>query len=173
MWTPAVVSSRTRSRGCLALIALWLLAASSSGAQETVQTGVRMDTGLLTFFTGERRSAVVTVAEVGGLGVTSTVRVIFYDASDRVLLRDEQTLQRGHPARFELPLGMPERAVQVRASIRIVGAAGRYSAPIMVLEDVDAGTLTIEPRISCAPPSGRQGPVLPLCTDTHNSTIGL
>jgi hypothetical protein len=107
----------------------------------------------------------VTVTELGARGVTSAVRVIFYDPEDRVIFRGEGVLQRGQPVHVELPLDMSGPRVQARASIRLVGQVERNTLPVMTLESLDPLTLTIEPRILCAPPAGRQGPVLPLCPE--------
>jgi hypothetical protein len=72
---------------------------------------------------------------------------------------------------FELPLDMAQARVQLRASISIVGTAGRQSRPIVVLEDIDPGSLAIEQRISCAPPASREGPVTPYCPEVVVSQI--
>jgi hypothetical protein len=163
-----LVSPRVRAVG----LGVWLLAAVPGSAQTTLlQTEVQMHTGLLSFFTGAGRAVKVTVTEVGGRTVQSQVRIVYRDATDRVVAREDGVLTRSRPVTFELPLLMADPKVQLRASISILGVAGRPSQPIVVLEDVDHGSLAIEQRISCAPPASREGPVTPYCPDVVVSQI--
>jgi hypothetical protein len=161
--------------------ALWLLTASSIGAQDIVQTGallqtgVQLDTPLMTFFATPRRSADVTVTELGPRGVTSTVRITVYGPDDRVVARFQDTLQRGHPVSYSLLLD-PSMPRQLRFSILTFGVPGRNSQPAVALEDVDGLNFTIGDRILCAQsqPADREGPVTPLCPEviTRAVTIG-
>ena len=163
-----LVSPRVRTVG----LGVWLIAALPASAQMTlVQTETLLHTGLLGFFTGAGRAVRVTVTEVGGRTVQSQVRIVYRDASDRVVAREDGVLTRSRPVTFELPLLMADPRVQLRASISIVGVAGRASQPIVVLEEVDHGSLAIEQRISCAPPASREGPVTPYCPEVVVSQI--
>jgi len=175
---------RTSRRGSLAAVtcgALWLLTASPIGAQELVQpsavlqTGVEFLTPLMTFFATPKRSADVTVTELGPRGVTSTVRIVVYGPDDQVVARFQDTLQRGHPVSFSLLLA-PSMPRQLRFSIMSFGVPGRNSQPAWTLEDVDGLNFTIGDRILCAQsqPADRDGPVTPYCPDviTRNVTIG-
>jgi hypothetical protein len=141
------------------------LAAPVAAQTVAPSSGIQLETGLHTFFSGTNRFIQVTVTELGGTDVTSTVRVTFFDANDRPIFRDGGTLERGRPVRLELPLAMAQPRVQLRATIRISGLAGRNTAPAVVVEDVDPLSLTIGTRISCAPPIHRQGPVEPYCPE--------
>jgi len=139
-----------------------LLATASGAAQESgrvVQT--RMDSGLFTVFTGPDRSVLVTVAELGAPGVQSNVRIVLLDAQDRVVFINEGVLERGRPVRLELPLNGFERRVQLRASLRIVGT--QLTQPAVTVEEVNANSLTIEPRIFCGAPAPGLDPVEPNC----------
>lgn len=158
-------------RSLLACTILSLLATSPSDAQPRTLTGVQVETGLLSFFTGDRRAVKVTVTEVGARTAESQVLIVYRNASGRVVARDEGTLRRTGPVTFELPLDMGEPLVQLRASISIVGPSGRQSAPVVVLEDIDHGSFAIEQRISCAPPASREGPVTPYCPDVVVTSI--
>ena len=164
MWNQKLLTSIAGHRRRLACGAiLCLLAASSGGAQERTMAGVRLDTGLMTFFTGNERSVSVTVTEVGPLTAESRVRIVYRDASDRILLSDEAVLKRAQPVQLELPLLMSERRVQVRASITIFGLMGSVRSPIVRVEGIDTGSLTVQPHIDCSAPAGLDGPVLPDC----------
>jgi hypothetical protein len=166
-----LLTSPTSRRRRIAGVIVWLLAVSSIGAQTPpAQTGIKLETGLQTFFTGSGRFIAVTVTEVGPPTAQSTVRIVYRDAADRVLMRDEFTLTREHPARLELPLTMPEPLVLVRATVVISGSTGG-SSPIMVMEEIDRGSFTVVPRVSCsstAPVPGMD-PVLPNCPEVHPS----
>lgn len=173
MRTHTLITSLASHPVRLATLGLWILAAAPAEAQ-TSQTGVQIDTPLLTFFTGVRRAVKVTVTEVGPRGVQSTVEVVFRDPADRVIARGQGVLSRTRPVSIELPLEMNAPRVQVRATISVLGVAGRQTKPIAVLEDVDVDSLAIEQRISCAPPASREGPVTPYCPEvvvTH-ITVG-
>ena len=175
---------RTSRRGSLAAVtcgALWLLTASPIGAQELVQpsavlqTGVEFLTPLMTFFATPKRSADVTVTELGPRGVTSTVRIVVYGPDDQVVARFQDTLQRGDPVSYRLALD-PSMPPKLRFSILIFGLAGRNSQPAWALEDVDGLNFTIGDRILCAQsqPAEREGPVTPYCPEviTRAVTIG-
>ena len=174
----------TSRRGSLAAVtcgALWLLTASPIGAQVVVQpspgllTGVEFLTPLMTFFPTPRRSADITVTELGPRGVTSTVRIVVYGPDDQVVARFQDTLQRGHPVSYSLLLA-PSMPRQLRFSILIFGVPGRNSQPAWALEDVDGLNFTIGDRILCAQsqPADRGGPVTPMCEEviTRNVTVG-
>jgi hypothetical protein len=159
---------------------LWLMAPSSIGAQvvqasAVPQAGVEFLTPLMTFFATPRRSADVTVTELGPRGVTSTVRIVVYGPDDQVVARFQDTLQRGQPVSYSLPLG-PSMPRQLRFSILIFGVAGRSSQPAWALEDVDGLNFTIGDRVLCAQsqPAEREGPVTPYCPEviTRAFTIG-
>jgi hypothetical protein len=159
-----VVTSKTKYRVAAGCIAMWMVATASAGARQgdvltgpQVQSGVLIQTGLLTFFTGEKRFVGVTVTELGAPESRSTVRVAFYDAADRLVFREEGVLQRGFPVRIELPLHMADKLVQLRMSAEIVGRPGRDSIPILVLESIDLDAFAIEERVFCAPPEDKQG----------------
>jgi hypothetical protein len=175
---------QTSRKGSLAAVTcgvLWLLTASSIGAQEVVQpsavlqTGVEFLTPLMTFFATPKRSADVTVTELGPRGVTSTVRIVVYGPEDQVVAKFQDTLQRGHPVLFSLPLD-PSMPRKLRFSIQSIGVAGRPSQPAWALEDVDGLNFTIGDRIYCAQsqPADQKGPVTPLCPDvvTRSFTTG-
>jgi hypothetical protein len=165
-----LLTSRTGSRAALTGAVLWLMAASSTGAQEVVppsavlQTGVEFLTPLMTFFATPKRSADVTVTELGSRGVTSTVRIVVYGPEDQVVARFQDTLQRGDPVSYSLLLD-PSMPRKLRFSILIFGAPGRNSQPAWALEDVDGLNFTIGDRILCAhsQPANPKGPVTPLC----------
>jgi len=141
-------------------ILIWMLTASSSAAQTTVLTsvpvypGVLIQTGLLTYATGTYRAAEVTVTELGSAGAMSTVRVTFYDETDRAIFKEEGTLQRGQPFHVVLPLRMPERSVRLRASVLIFEKAGKKTVPVTVLESGDIDSFTI--LVACAPPEEKE-----------------
>lgn len=168
MWIQRLSTSMTRHRLALGGVVISMLAASSSGAQTDVLTavpvypGVLIQTGFITYVTGEHRSADVTVTELGAPGAVSTVRVTFYDEADRAFFREERELLRGQPVHVTLPLDMPDRSVRLRASVLIVEKTGKKTLPVMVLESVDLGSLAIEERVSCAPPEDKEG-VTPYC----------
>ena len=159
MWTRTIVT-RTRHRVALGGILIWMLTASASAAQTTVLTtvpvypGVLIQTGLLTYATGAYRSAEVTVTELGSPGAISTVRVTFYDETDRAIFKDEGTLKRGQPVHVVLPLGMPQRSVRLRASVLIFEKAGQKTVPVTVLETGDIDSFTIQ--VACSPPEEKQ-----------------
>lgn len=174
MRTHSLVTFITGHRGRLACLALWLLATVPGGAQVATRTGTQIDTGLLSFFSGANRSVKVTVTELGGRAVQSQVRITFLDSADRVVGSQDGVLARGRPVFLELPLSTSEPQVQLRASVVLIGATGRRTTPVVTLEDVDANSLTIGQRITCAPPASREGPVTPYCPGTVISsfTIG-
>jgi hypothetical protein len=147
------------------------MAASSNGAQELL-SGVEINTPLMTFFATPDRSVAVTVTELGGGRVTSSVRFIAYGPDEQPVARHEDFLQRGHPATFTLRLD-PSMPRKLRFTITIVGQTGRNTLPAVVVEDVDGLNFTIGERISCAPPVNREGPVTPYCPAViKNITIG-
>lgn len=174
MRTHVLVTFITGHCGRLACLALCLLATAPGGAQVTAQTATQIETGLLSFFSGANRSVKVTVTELGARTVQSQVRIVFFDATDRIVGRHDGVLVRGRPVSFEVPLGTSDPQVQLRASVLLVGATGRRTTPVVVLEDVDADSLTIGQRVTCAPPASREGPVTPFCPGTVISsfTIG-
>jgi hypothetical protein len=159
MWTRTIVT-RTSHRVALGGILIWTLTASSGGAQTTVLTsvpvypGVLIQTGLLTYVTGASRTAEVTVTELGSPGATSTVRVTFYDETERAIFKDEGTLKRGQPVHVVLPLSMPQRNVRLRASVLIFERAGKKTVPVTVLESGDIDSFTI--LVACSPPEEKQ-----------------
>jgi hypothetical protein len=162
MWTRKVVTSITRHRAAIGCFVIWMLAASSGLAQTVMLTStevypaVLIQTGLLTFIPGPGRSAEVTVTELGAPDARSTVRVAFYDETDRAILKDEGELQRGQPVHVKLPLAMPERSVRLRASILIVDKTDAKTLPVVVLESVDINSFAVEERVSCAPPEEKE-----------------
>jgi hypothetical protein len=162
-----------RLRRGVAVAAIVLAAASPAGAQELL-TGAQVDTGLLTFFTGSNRSVVVSITELGPRTALSDVRITLFDENNRVFFRHDAVLRRDSSVHVDVPLNLSQRRVRLRASIRIVGASGRNSAPVIVLESVDGLSLAIEQRISCALPADREGPVTPYCDGSRvqDVTIG-
>ena len=167
MWIQTFVRSITKHRVAIGGIVMWMVAASSSGAQSVltsvpVYPGVLIQMGLVSFVTGRDQSAEVTVTELGSPDALSTVRVVFYDETDRAIFKEEGTLRRGQPVHVVLPLDMPERSVRLRASVLIVEKTGEKTLPVMVLESVDLGSFAIEERVSCAPPEDKEG-VTPYC----------
>ena len=168
MWIQNRFRSLTKHRLAIGGVVIWMLGASSSGAQTDVLTDVPVypgwliQTGFHTYATGAHRSADVTVTELGSPGAMSTVRVTFYDETDRAFFKQERELLRGQPAHVVLPLDMPERSVRLRVSVLIVEKTGKKTLPVMVLESVDLGSFTIEERVSCAPPEDKGG-VSPYC----------
>lgn len=173
MWRQRLLTARAGSRAALTFSALWLLAASSAGGAQELLTGVQMDTGLMTFQASPRRSANVTVTELGGRGVTSTVRIAVYGPDERVLTRTEATLQRGQPVTFSYQV-TPVTPRLLRFSIVMFGVTGRNTQPVVTLEDVDDDRITIGQRISCSLPADRSGPVTPYCPPVviRNLTFG-
>ncbi len=172
---------RPSRRGSLAAVtcgALWLLTASSIGAQEVVQpsavlqTGVEFLTPLMTFFATPKRSVDVTVTELGPRDVTSTVRIVVYGPDNQVVASFKDTLRRDHPVLYSLPLD-PSMPRKLRFSIRSIGLAGRPSRPAWALEDVDGLNFTIGDRILCAQsqPADREGPVTPLCPEVVTTSF--
>lgn len=166
-----LVLSITSHRGRIACVVLWLLAASSNRAQEGLPTGIRLDTALFTFFPGKNHSVEVTVTETGPPTAVSNVRIVFLDATDRILLRGRGVARPGEPVSLELPLDMAERRVKVRASITIFGPLGFARSPIVVMEDLDPESITSIPKVSCSAPVGRDGPVLPFCPDVSATLL--
>ena len=160
-------------RRVLATCAMILAAASAAGAQELL-TGFQIDTGLLTFFTGANRSVAISVTELGARTAASDVRITLFDETNRVVFRHDGVLRRDSPVLVDVPLNFSQRRLRLRASVRIVGPAGRNSAPVLVIESADELSLAIEERISCAPPADREGPVTPYCDGSRvqNITIG-
>jgi hypothetical protein len=61
-----------------------------------------------------------------------------------------------------LPLDMAARRVNLRLLVTLVRDSQSKSLPVMVLEDVDAPSFTIEDRVSCAPPEDKDG-ATPYC----------
>ena len=158
--------------GRLSVVVLLLaLSCLRSEAQADGSTGLQVETGLMSFFTGERRSIRLTVTELGPRAGDSLVRVVYRDADGRVVARDDARLRRSSAAVIDVPLTMSEPLVQVRATVTITGRAGRQSVPVVVLEDVDHGSFTIEQRVSCAPPASREGPVMPFCPEVVVTTL--
>jgi len=166
------LTSRTGSKAALTCAVLWLMAASSIGAQEPL-TGFLVQTGLKTFLASPRRSADVIVTELGGRSVTSTVRLTVYGPDDQVVMRDEAPLQRGQPALFRFRLTSTTPRL-LRFSIAIFGVTGRNSQAVVEVEDVDEDRFTIGERFSCSLPANREGPVTPLCDGgiVNDITIG-
>jgi hypothetical protein len=170
MWRLTVVRSIASRRGPIAGIVMWLAAASAIGAQP-IATSIQMETGLMSFFTGAGRLIEVRVTEVGAWTAESHVQIAVRNAADRIIFRGEGVLKRGQPVRLELPLNMDERRVRLRASIVIEGQLGSSSSPIVVLEDVDAGSFTIGERFTCSVPASREGPVSPFCPGGVVNTV--
>ena len=160
MWKQRFVTSVARHRAVIAALAISVLAGSSSQAQTNVLTsvpvypGVLIQTGLFTYLTGANRTAEVTVTELGSSSATSTVRVTFYDETNRAIFKDQRTLQRSQPVHVVLPLGMPERSVRVRASVLIFEKTGKKTVPVTVVESGDIDSFTIQ--VACAPPEEKQ-----------------
>ena len=156
MWRQRFVTSIAGHRAVIAALAISVFAGSSSQAQTNVLTsnpgypGVLIQTGLLTYVTGTNRTAEVTVTELGSSAATSTVRVTFYDETNRAIFKDQRTLQKSQPVHVVLPLVMPERSVRLRASVLIFEKTGNKTVPVTVLETGDIDSFTI--NVACAPP---------------------
>ena len=166
MWRQRLVKSRPASRIALTCATLWVLGLAPTGAQDVVpivQTGLEVHSGLMHFLSAPRRSAAVTVTELGARGVASTVRIFVYGPDDQLVARHQDTLQRGQPVTFTYQI-QPTTPSLLRFSVVIFGVAGRDTQPVIVLEDVDGDAFTIGQRFSCAPPAHREGPVTPFCT---------
>ncbi len=161
---------RSLSRLALAVccITMLLLAGVPTRAQRL--PAVRVDSGLMTFYGTPKSSVRATVTELGPAGAESRVRIVFYGAADEVLAVNEAVLRRGKPVRLELPLDDAGRRVQLRMSVILFGASSD-SSPAFVLESLNGLDFTVEQRISCAPPSGRDSPVLPFCPEVVVSDI--
>jgi hypothetical protein len=145
-----------------------LAAPSVVAAQDGVLTSTatkavtEIKTGLLGFVTGTGRSAEVLITELGPRGVTSMVRITFFDETNQAVFKDEAILERGTPVHVVLPLDMAARRVNLRLLVTLVRDSQSKSLPVMVLEDVDVPSFTIEDRVSCAPPEDKDG-ATPYC----------
>lgn len=157
---------KPKTRVILACAAMWAAALSPGGAQEAARTtGLRMDSGLRTYFTGPGKSTMVTVTELGAGTAESTVRIVFLDAQDRPVLRGGGVLKRGQPVSLELPLSTtaaPSR-LQLRVSVSVIGPIGRGSRPAAVWEGLDALSLVSWDGWDCAPPFDDDNNVIPMC----------
>lgn len=171
-------SLTVRRASILTCTILCLLATVSGGAQSASSTGIRLETGLQTFFTGEQRSMQVTVTEVGTPTASSRVYIAVVNAREEVVASGEGDLRRKQPVQFELPLeGERGRRLQLRVVISILGPPARgNSRPIVVLEQFDPNGFTIGgPPVSCAAATGSYSPVTPNCPDfavTQLTTAG-
>ena len=160
MWNQRFVTSIAGRRVVIVVLAISVLAGSSSQAQTgglttpAVYPGVLIQSGLLSFATGAYRSAQVTVTELGSSGALSTVRVTFYDETDRPIFKAEGTLRRGQPVHVVLPLNMPTPSVRLRASVVIFEKTGKKTVPVTVLETADIDSFTIP--FACAPPEEKE-----------------
>ncbi|WP_291982076.1 hypothetical protein [Luteitalea sp.] len=167
-------SFMVRRAGRLACLAAWLLTAASLGAQTgatTALSGLRVETGLFTFFAGSQRSVKVTITEAGAPRVQSRVRIVLLDAAERVVASREGTLERGRPVAFEWPLLVSEPQTQLRAVVTSIGLRDRPSAPIVVVEHIDANAFTIGINFSCAAARGQSSSVEPYCPGGIISTF--
>lgn len=126
------------------------------------KTVTEIKTGLLSFMTGDGRYTAVQMTELGSRGVTSNVRVTFFDAANQLVFKEEAVLERGQPVYIALPLDMAARRVSLRVVVRLVRDSNARSLPVMVLEDVDGLSFTIEDRVSCSPPEEKDG-TTPYC----------
>ena len=154
----------TRNFLVMAMLAAPSVVAAQSGVLTTTatRTTTEIKTGLLAFLTGPGRSAEVLITELGPRGVTSTVRVTFFDEVDQAVFKDEAVLQRGTPVHVMLPLDVAARRVNLRVLVTLVRDSRSKSLPVVVLEDVDALSFTIEDRVSCSPPEEKDG-TTPYC----------
>jgi hypothetical protein len=155
--------SIARRAAILAGAVVWLGASAPSHAQFRTLPGIMMKTGLMAFIPGGNRSVLVTVTELGARGAQSNVSITFFDAEDRVIATSNAILKRAQPVIAELPLDPDGRLLQIRCAVSVAGPPGRGSVPVLVIESIDPGSFTIEPRVSCAPPASREGPVTPMC----------
>lgn len=170
MWMQPVDRNGTRRRVPRVALAAGVALGLCAGAVAPLvhaqgASGVRLESGLLSFFTGAGRTVLLTVTEVGSDTAESRVRLVYRDAADQVVARDEGRLGRGTPYTFELPLEMGDPRVQLRVSVTIARVRGSGSAPVVSVESVDAGSFAIEERVTCAPPASREGPVTPFCPE--------
>lgn len=180
MWTQALVRSfATRLVAAGSLVTAMLGAPPRAAAQDSgltsspTRTVTEIKTGLLAFLAGSGRSAEVLITELGPRGVASSVRVTFFDAANQVVFKEEAVLERGQPVHVVLPLEMTARRVHLRLVVRLVRDSNTRSLPVMVLEDVDGPSFTIEDRVSCAPPEDKDGatPYCPPPAIVSTSTI--
>jgi hypothetical protein len=182
--TSLMISTSRRRIACAATIAACLTLALSSQTQIHAQTptqvpldlpllqpqieapfdepGVRVDTGLFSIFGGHVFH--VNLTELGDSDAVSHIRIVIYDAAERVVFRSRGDLRRGHPVQLDVPLLRGIGRVRLRASVSITGQPLRGSQPVIEVEDVDPLALTIEERFSCSAPTGRDSPVT-ICTD--------
>lgn len=137
-------------------------AAAQDGGLTTWDTKavIEIKTGLLAFFTGSH-SAEVIITEMAAR-TTSAVRVTFLNEANQAVFKEEAVLHRGQPVHVVLPLDMPVRRVNLRLLVTLTRDPLAKSLPVMVLEDVDTASFTIEDRVSCAPPEDKDG-ATPYC----------
>ena len=150
------IGKRAIASSKAAAIALGLIVAVF-GAVTAAQTasGTLLKSGLHTF--PMRHTARVTVAEVGDSRGAAYVRIELRDARDRVVARTTGVLRVGEPVQLDLALSDP--LTQLRATVAIVIPTGVASRPSTTFEDVDADSLAVIPKVTCAgPPSGRDSP---------------
>jgi hypothetical protein len=169
MWTQQFVTSLAARRVVAgSLVTAMLVTPSVAGGQSDVlttsptKTVTEIKTGLLSFMAGPGRYTAVQMTELGPRGVTSNVRVTFFDAANQVVFKEEAVLERAQPVYIALPLDMAARRVSLRVVVRLVRDSNARSLPVMILEDVDGPSFTIEDRVSCAPPEEKDG-TTPYC----------
>jgi hypothetical protein len=154
------VLQRSKSRrrvllACVATVLTGVAMAPSVGAQANLRT-TEISTGLNTFIGG--RLALLTVAETGPAGSSSNVTLSLYDEKDRLLARKVGVVSRARPVALEFTLPTSPKRVKLRGSVQFVMEDGGSSDPAAGLESFDPFNLTIEPRVFCAPGSGRTDP---------------
>jgi len=119
--------------------------AQTSGGPTTV-----LKSGLHSIFEGH--TLLLTVTEVGSTASTSTVTIEFLDALDQRRGFATGTMKRGRQP-VELAVAIPAGAgyQRLRAIVKITPLTnGEGSEPIVGLEDLDADSLRVVPKVFCS-----------------------
>jgi hypothetical protein len=168
MWTREFVTSLAARQVVAGCMVMALLGAPSAAAGQGVvlttaptKAVTEIKTGLLAFLPGAHRSAELLITELN-TRATSAVRVTFFNEANQVVFKADAVLHRGQPVHVVLPLDMPVRRVNLRLVVTLTRDPLVRSLPVMVLEDVDMASFTIEDRVSCAPPEDKDG-ATPYC----------
>ena len=163
---PSLFRRRVRLAWVASLFA-GVATASSVVAEPNLRT-TDLHSGLHTFVGGS--IVLLTLTEVGPPGSFSRATLSLYDDADRLLSSVTGVARRAKPVRIEFTLPANPPRVQVRASVSMTLIDGGSSAPVAGLESFDPLNLTMEPRIFCAPGSGRIDPET-LCPDWEVESV--
>ena len=144
---PAPSKARRRALA-MCVLGMALLAAPGAAQVSIEPTVIVLKSGLHTVFEGH--DFVATLVEVGSRTSFSRVTIEFRDASDQRRAFTAATVDRAHPLRlrFRLPVGAGRDQLRAIVTITSLTNAGQ-SEPVAGLEDVDADSLTVVPKVVC------------------------